>query len=252
MKWFAIIIVFVALSGCMSFVDVKKSDQILKHDISFDKNYTVGSINEKYVGDDILTIQKVEVSEYNAYITLTPFDYPMKVAEGVYFNVCGETANGFIVVNQSLTERVNEREARRYALAGVNHSFNNFGLEITPEGVILGSVWLGKKPYYRPNDIGEVTPEGKLFERKNKVVRKESKYKFKVVYQGISGNIIKLQYEEYVDGLARDAFFKTFEYDLSNGKEIAVKGIIIEIVDANNSTIKYKVVDDSKAYRWVQ
>jgi len=85
MKWFATNIVFVALSGCMSFVDVKKSDQILKHDICFDKNYTVGSINEKYVGDDILTIQKVEVSEYNAFVTLAPFDYPMQVTEGEYF-----------------------------------------------------------------------------------------------------------------------------------------------------------------------
>jgi len=168
------------------------------------------------------------------------------------FNVWGETVKGFIVVNQSLTERVNEREARRYALADVSHSFKNFGLEITPDGVILGSVWLGEKPWYRTNDIGKGTPEGKLFDRKNKVVRKESKYKFIVVYQGISGNIIKLQYEEYVDGLARDAFFKTFEYDLSNGKEIAVKGILIEVLEANNSTINYKVIEDAETYRWVQ
>jgi hypothetical protein len=91
-----------------------------------------------------------------------------------------------------------------------------------------------------------------LFEKKDKVVLKESKYKFIVVYQVMSAKIIKLQYEEYVDGLARDAFFKTFEYDLSNGKEIAVKGILIEVMEAKNSTIKYKVIDDAKADRCVQ
>ena len=42
--------------------------------------------------------------------------------------------------------------------------------------------------------------------------------------------------------MVRDAFTREFEIDLNDGTTVAYKGAIFEIIEANNATIKYKVI----------
>ena len=63
-----------------------------------------------------------------------------------------------------------------------------------------------------------------------------------IEYAGKKGTIIKFIYSEFKDNMARDAFTREFEIDLNEGTTVAYKGAIFEIIEANNATIKYKVI----------
>ena len=63
-----------------------------------------------------------------------------------------------------------------------------------------------------------------------------------IEYAGRSGDILKLNYSEFSGGWARQAFTREFQVDLSEGSIAAYKGAIIEIIDATNVQIKYKVI----------
>jgi len=252
MKWVVMLIAVISIVSCKTVVQVEKSDQMKEYEVLFKKNYTVGDEKSIYVGEDVVDLQKYERSVFNAYKTIKSFDYPMYVGSNEYYRIWGKSPKGVLITNNDLTRRINERNVRRYATVGVAADFNGFAYEITKEGKLLAGVVLDDPPYYYPNDIGESTPQEVLFKEEDEVLLEYSKYKFKVVYQGMSGSVVKLQYEEYVDGLARDAFFKTFEYDLDNGKEISIKGILVEVIEANNSTLKYVVKDDANIYKWVK
>ena len=63
-----------------------------------------------------------------------------------------------------------------------------------------------------------------------------------IEYAGKSGSQLKFFYSEFQQGMARDAFNREFEIDISEGNTIAYKGAVLEIIEATNSTITYKVV----------
>jgi hypothetical protein len=63
-----------------------------------------------------------------------------------------------------------------------------------------------------------------------------------IEYMGVNNGIAKFVYSEFIDGLARDAFTREFEIDLSAGKTAAWKGAVFEIIEANNAQITYKVI----------
>jgi len=63
-----------------------------------------------------------------------------------------------------------------------------------------------------------------------------------IEYAGKSGNILKFIYSEFYASRARDAFTREFQVDLSDGNVGAFKGAIFEILNADNTTITYKVV----------
>ena len=51
-------------------------------------------------------------------------------------------------------------------------------------------------------------------------------------------------YREYAENLARPAFSQELQYNLDESKIISYKSIKIEIINATNSVIEYKVIDD--------
>ena len=63
-----------------------------------------------------------------------------------------------------------------------------------------------------------------------------------IEYAGRSGDILKLNYSEFSGGWARQAFTREFQVDLTEGNIAAYKGAIIEIIDATNLQIKYKLI----------
>ena len=70
----------------------------------------------------------------------------------------------------------------------------------------------------------------------------ENSFQQTIEYAGRSGDILKFNYSEFSGGFARQAFTREFQVDLSEGNVAAYKGAIIEVVDATNIQIKYKVI----------
>jgi len=66
-----------------------------------------------------------------------------------------------------------------------------------------------------------------------------------LVYAGKSGDTIKVAYKEFRQNLAAPAFFQSLEYDLSQSKTIRFQRFTIEVLEATNEAIKYRVVSNT-------
>jgi len=63
-----------------------------------------------------------------------------------------------------------------------------------------------------------------------------------LIYSGRIGNKINIAYREFSNNTARPAFNNDVEYDLSESMIIGYKGAEIEIIQATNRSLKYKVI----------
>lgn len=62
------------------------------------------------------------------------------------------------------------------------------------------------------------------------------------IYNGKSGSTLKFTYREYKDDFARPAFFQDLTYDMNESNTIGFRGMAIEVIEATNSFIKFKIV----------
>jgi hypothetical protein len=61
-------------------------------------------------------------------------------------------------------------------------------------------------------------------------------------YAGKSANTISLFYKEFSNTFIRPDATQEFKFDLSESKIIGIKGAQIEVIEANNTGITYKVI----------
>lgn len=97
-----------------------------------------------------------------------------------------------------------------------------------------------------PNQKTWDTPSKKLFEpTEPKLVEAYiNSFKAELIYTGKMGNVITVSYREYVDNMARPAFFQDLRYDLTEGNDITFKSLKIKVLEATNSKINFQVIDD--------
>ncbi len=84
--------------------------------------------------------------------------------------------------------------------------------------------------------------EGGNFRRVKKPSLTEDSFQQTLLYSGKVGNKINIGYREFSSSVARPAFNNNVEYDLSESRTIGYKGAELEIIDATNQVIKYKVI----------
>lgn len=63
-----------------------------------------------------------------------------------------------------------------------------------------------------------------------------------IEYTGRNENTLTFTYSEFSDGYAREAFNREFQVDLDKGNIVAFKGAVLEILEATNIQITYKVI----------
>ena len=80
------------------------------------------------------------------------------------------------------------------------------------------------------------------FKYENVFISQENSMQRVIEYAGKKGTIVKFIYSEFKDNMIRNAFTREFEVDLNEGNVVAYKGAIMEIIEATNATITYKVV----------
>jgi len=69
-----------------------------------------------------------------------------------------------------------------------------------------------------------------------------TQFEQQLVYTGKTGNVIYLKYREYKNNMARDAFTQDVQFDISSEKLIGFKGARIEVLNASNTQIEYRVL----------
>lgn len=77
-----------------------------------------------------------------------------------------------------------------------------------------------------------------------KKVYSEDFLRKELVYSGRSGPSVEVSYREFRGGMAAPAFFQTLKYDLEKSKVIRFQRYQIEVIDAGNESIRYKVLGD--------
>ncbi|MFC1708823.1 hypothetical protein ACFL2J_02010 [Candidatus Omnitrophota bacterium] len=83
-----------------------------------------------------------------------------------------------------------------------------------------------------------------IFEVKNIQVAEKSRPSFKqeLIYNGKVGSSVKFLYRELSDDMLRPAFSQEIQYDLNESKTIGFKGVRVEIIEATNTNLRYKVL----------
>ena len=83
----------------------------------------------------------------------------------------------------------------------------------------------------------------------NRITRKRElgksfseKHQLGLEYSGKNGNILNFTYSEFRGSMARDAFTREFQVDLSDGNLGTYKGPVFEVLEATNAQIKYKII----------
>jgi hypothetical protein len=67
-------------------------------------------------------------------------------------------------------------------------------------------------------------------------------YKQEFIYNGKVGASLRFIYREYINDMARPAFNQELQYDLNESSIIGFKGVRLEVVNATNTNIEYKIL----------
>ena len=81
-----------------------------------------------------------------------------------------------------------------------------------------------------------------MYELTDIVTVSEKDFKQELVYTGKSGNNINIEYREFKGNMARPAFSQSLTYDISEDNLIGFRGALFEVLEATNSSIKYKII----------
>jgi hypothetical protein len=80
------------------------------------------------------------------------------------------------------------------------------------------------------------------FQRTQRASASARSFQQTLIYSGRVANRVKIGYREFSNDIARPAFNNEVEYDLQEARTIGYKGARIEILEATNEYIKYKVL----------
>ena len=69
-------------------------------------------------------------------------------------------------------------------------------------------------------------------------------FKKEFIFNGRAGNTLNFTYREYINNLARPAYTQNLQYDLSESNIVGFRGLRIEVLNATNTNIEYKVLSD--------
>jgi hypothetical protein len=81
------------------------------------------------------------------------------------------------------------------------------------------------------------------YSKSEEVSPRPNSFKYELLFQGISGRNVRISYREFVNDLARPAYFQDVSYDVTEFPTILTfRTVKIEIIAANNNGLKYRVL----------
>ena len=112
-----------------------------------------------------------------------------------------------------------------------NESFYFVAPSLMGSDCLYGDPILWRRGVFAPGAITEVQKE----------VKDATNVKLELIYNGRVGDAIKFIYREFNDGLARPSFTQEIQYDLSRSSIIGFKEARLEVIEATNTVIRYRV-----------
>lgn len=113
----------------------------------------------------------------------------------------------------------------------------------------LADPWQAIMTYKTKQEICVITAfnalscvESDNYKEKIKPVMTDDSFQQTLIYSGKIGQKINIGYREFSNSVARPAFNNDVEYDLSESNIIGYKGAQLEITEATNQFIKYRVI----------
>lgn len=124
-------------------------------------------------------------------------------------------------------------------------NYNNFGIAINKNdnSDVRALLVQGWKPVVKKDETLKIE-KTTLIDNKD-----EDCYLQEFLYNGKNGNSLKFAYREYIGNMARPAYFQDLQYDISESKIVGFKGLRIEIIEATNTFIKYKITKQFDALK---
>ncbi len=211
---FVALAAIIGLSGCAS-IPYGGGESVQNVDYP-----TVGAVTTKFVGDHL--VEKGTITKHDALTVLRPID-------GVAYDI----------------------PARTYTQIGSNSEgdfFSAIGVTKNPFADPVSALCLGKQAGAELCVATPFTNAAACYKgqwRRDTVTSETGKnFKQTLIYSGRIGDKLNISYREFSGGLARDAFTNSIEYDLSVSNTIGYKGAEIEVIEADNRKIVYKLVSN--------
>lgn len=177
----------------------------------------IGEIVTAYVGDQLLA--KGKITEEKVLVLKQTVDgICYEIPAGSYKQIGFDQKNDFY-------------SSERVVKAALCDPFKALSLEKKPDAEICVVTIFGALSCYKGD-----------YERTSKLSERGESFQQTLLYNGRIGNKINVGYREFSNSLARPAFNNDVEYDLSASKTIGYKGAQIEVIDANNNSITYRVL----------
>lgn len=219
-----LVVVCALLVGCVAGITRYE----LQPEQKIGKNYIVGEICTASTGSAIIRLENLRIRpcycpsfEYDPPdlalgVEVTPALSPQQQWQAIWITKDG----GYVIFNPA------------YSTA--------MGIHILPGGIV-GKGWINIALNSVPIQRGWT--KERLFMPTEGTPEKGS-FVAELVYSGLSQNTIRIAYREYKDDLARPAFYQELTYDLNESRTILFRTISLEIIEATNSYLKYRVIDD--------
>ncbi len=202
----------IGLSGCAS---IPYGGSVSVQNVDYP---TVGTVTTAFVGDHL--VEKGTITQNGALTVLSPIN-------GVAYNIPART----------YTQIGSNSEGDFYSAIGVTK--NPFVDPIS--ALCLGKQEDAKLCVATPFSNAATCYEGQW--RRDTVTSEAGKnFQQTLIYSGRIGDKLNISYREFSGGRARDAFTNSIEYDLSVSTTIGYKGAVIEVIEADNRKIVYKLV----------
>ena len=188
---------------------------------------SVGSENDVSVGDALLT--QGTMTNVKGVIMTEPFKVAAISFTAGFYRETGEDAK--YIRLQAAEKAVNKGD-------GVVLPKNVLGMDM----MLDGAGFKVSKTERKVCVGGNCKDASFTFETRQEL--SENAFQQTLIYNGGSGNTVKIGYREFKDDTARAAFSNEIEYDISKSRVIAYKHARIEIIEADNTHMRYRVLSN--------
>ena len=220
--FYLVIVMGLALSGCMMKPVLRKPATT----INYPGNNEVATAN---IGDTI--VKKAKIYEIDGIEIITKADVDsfggLRIVAYPGFKMLVGQTETLKLYSLSPTDVGSQNTGYRCYLA-IKKEDASIGYTVSDEFGVRGFSKLDIVPTY---------------EYASRIAQDSPSFVQELIYNGRSGNFLKFLYRELSGGYMRNAFNQESQYDLDDGNIIGFKEVRIEVIEASNTNIKYKVLD---------
>jgi hypothetical protein len=226
--------VLLMLSGCAS-VEIAPTSQLTNSERVTQTSYEIGVPIESFVGSTMIRVQDYQSETFTGTqvkimkpFSITGFNFNRSFSVGATYPYGGTTKLKGTEMNFFFVD------------SGYGVLYDETGT--VQEKILVVANGTSVFPIYTyENDGGTGAVARENVER---VTNTPGGQNFEIIYSGIDGDTIRLNYREYSDGdMARSAFFQELTYPKSS-EVIRFRNLALKVLSADGDRIKFSVQQD--------